>query len=76
MRWRWFHQWGSPRWFYERAGRWQLVCGWLSVGLIAVGTIWGSALPRLTISRGTVIESSIFMYLSRSWLRLCTRRWP
>ncbi len=41
MRWRWFHQWGSPKWFYERAGRWQLVCGWLSLGLIAIGTLWG-----------------------------------
>jgi heme exporter protein C len=41
MSWRWFHQWGSPRWFYERAGRWQFVAGILALGLLSVGTIWG-----------------------------------
>ena len=52
MRWRWFHQWGSPRWFYERAGRWQLVCGWLSLGLIAVGTIWGLGFAPVDYQQG------------------------
>ena len=35
MSWRWFHQWGSPRWFYERAHRGQLVCGWLALILLS-----------------------------------------
>ena len=52
MRWRWFHQWGSPRWFYERAGRWQFVCGWLSLSLIAVGTIWGLGFAPVDYQQG------------------------
>ena len=42
MGWRWFHQWGSPRWFYERAGRWQLVCGWLALTLLITGVSLGA----------------------------------
>ena len=52
MRWRWFHQWGSPKWFYERAGRWQLVCGWLSLGLIAIGTLWGLGFAPVDYQQG------------------------
>ena len=52
MRWRWFHQWGSPKWFYERAGRLQLVCGWLSLGLIAIGTLWGLGFAPVDYQQG------------------------
>ena len=52
MRWRWFHQWGSPKWFYERAGRWQLVCGWLSLGLIGIGTVWGLGFAPVDYQQG------------------------
>ena len=52
MRWRWFHQWGSPKWFYERAGRWQLVCGWLSLGLISIGTLWGLGFAPVDYQQG------------------------
>ena len=52
MRWRWFHQWGSPKWFYERAGRWELVCGWLSLGLIAIGTLWGLGFAPVDYQQG------------------------
>ena len=52
MRWRWFHQWGSPKWFYERAGRWQLVCGWLSLGLITIGTLWGLGFAPVDYQQG------------------------
>ena len=41
MGWRWFHEWGSPKWFYDRAGRWQRVCGFLALALLLVGTLWG-----------------------------------
>ena len=43
MKWTWFHQWGSPKWFYERSGRW---LPWLAVAavvLLAVGIVWGLA---------------------------------
>lgn len=52
MIWRWFHQWGSPRSFYLRAGRWQLVCGWLAVALLLVGTIWGLGFAPVDYQQG------------------------
>lgn len=52
MGWRWFHQWGSPRWFYERAARWQLVSGWLAVLLLTVGTLWGLGFAPVDYQQG------------------------
>ena len=52
MGWRWFYQWGSPRWFYERAGRWQLVCGWLALTLLITGSLWGLALAPVDYQQG------------------------
>ena len=52
MSWRWFHQWGSPRWFYERAGRWQLVCGWLALILLVVGSLWGLGFAPVDYQQG------------------------
>ena len=43
---------GFPKWFYERAGRWQLVCGWLSLGLIAIGTLWGLGFAPVDYQQG------------------------
>ena len=52
MGWRWFHQWGSPRWFYERAGRWQLVCGWLALILLTLGSLWGLGFAPVDYQQG------------------------
>ena len=52
MAWRWFHQWGSPRWFYERASRWQAWAGWIAVILLAVGTVWGLAIAPVDYQQG------------------------
>ncbi len=52
MGWRWFHQWGSPRWFYERAARWQLVSGWLALLLLTVGTLWGLGFAPVDYQQG------------------------
>lgn len=52
MSWRWFHQWGSPRWFYERAGRWQLVCGLLALILLVVGSLWGLGFAPVDYQQG------------------------
>lgn len=52
MGWRWFHQWGSPRWFYERAARWQLVSGWLALLLLSVGTLWGLGFAPVDYQQG------------------------
>jgi heme exporter protein CcmC len=50
--WRWFHQWGSPRWFYERAGRWQWVSGWIALTLLVVGTLWGLGFAPVDYQQG------------------------
>jgi len=39
--WKWFHKWGSPKWFYEMSGRW---LPWLAISsglLLVIGTVWG-----------------------------------
>jgi heme exporter protein C len=50
--WQWFHQWGSPRWFYERAGRWQSVSGWIALVLLIIGTLWGLGFAPVDYQQG------------------------
>ena len=38
---RWFHQWGSPKWFYERSQVWSKWLGLVALILIPTGIIWG-----------------------------------
>ena len=38
---RWFHQWGSPKWFYERSQVWSKWLGWIALVCIPAGLIWG-----------------------------------
>ncbi len=52
MGWRWFHQWGSPRWFYERAARWQWMCGWLALIFLLSGSIWGLGYAPVDYQQG------------------------
>lgn len=40
---RWFHRWGSPRWFYENSVFWQRLCVLLASVAIPVALIWGLA---------------------------------
>jgi heme exporter protein C len=41
MKWTFFHKLGSPRWFYDIAGRHYAWLMMLSVVLLCIGTIWG-----------------------------------
>ena len=43
MKWTWFHQWGSPKWFYERSGRWLPWLAAAAVLLLVIGIAWGLA---------------------------------
>ncbi|MGA1207706.1 MAG: heme ABC transporter permease [Litorivicinaceae bacterium] len=52
MAWQWFHQWGSPRWFYERAERWQFWAGWIALVLLVLGTVWGLAIAPVDYQQG------------------------
>lgn len=40
MSWAWFHQWGSPRFFYRRADAMLPWCAWLSLVLLAGTSFW------------------------------------
>ena len=37
----WFHQWGSPRWFFEKAKPVSTVLGVLSLVFLSLGIVWG-----------------------------------
>ena len=39
--WRWFHEWGSPRYFYARSGRLLPYLAGLTLLLIPTGIVWG-----------------------------------
>lgn len=41
MAWQWFHRLGSPKWFYEKSGRWLPWIAAVAVGLIGIGAVWG-----------------------------------
>ncbi|OZG71047.1 heme ABC transporter permease [Hahella sp. CCB-MM4] len=38
---RWFHQWGSPKWFYERSLVWSRWLGVIALVCIPAGILWG-----------------------------------
>lgn len=44
-KWRWFHQLGSPKWFFEKSGKWMPWLSILCAGLVATGlyyALWAS----------------------------------
>lgn len=38
---KWFHRFGTPRWFYHTTSRWLPWLALVSVGLLVLGSIWG-----------------------------------
>ncbi len=60
MNWSWFFRLGSPKWFYQTAGKWQpYVWGLTFIGL-AVGSIWGLVYAPADYYQG---ESQRIMYI-------------
>jgi len=41
MAWQWFHQLGSPKWFYDKTGPWLPWIGCSAILLFAIGIVWG-----------------------------------
>ena len=41
MNWQWFHRLGSPKWFYEKTGRWITVLAWIAGIALFIGAVWG-----------------------------------
>jgi heme exporter protein C len=73
---RWFHQWASPKWFYEKSERW---LPWLAIPgftLIAVALFWGLVFAPQDYQQGNsfriiylhvpsaILSQSIFMAMA------------
>ena len=67
--WRFFHQWGSPKPFYEVSGRFLPWVGTLSVLVLAAGLGWGCSLRLLIISKAIAYGSCISMCRQRLSLK-------
>jgi len=52
MKWTFFHKLGSPKWFYDLAGRWQPWLLGLGLLLLSVGTVWGLAFAPADYQQG------------------------
>ncbi|SEI46209.1 heme exporter protein C [Allopseudospirillum japonicum] len=49
---RWFHKWGSPKWFYDLSGRWMPWLAGLSLICLLVGSIWALAFAPMDYQQG------------------------
>ena len=67
--WQWFHQWGSPRYFYHRAGRLTPWLTWLCVGLMAAGLYGGLVLAPPDYQQGDSYRI-IFIHVPSAWMSL------
>ena len=50
MNWTWFHKWGSPKWFYERSGRWLPWLAVVAAVVLLARAVWGLSAWRWRIS--------------------------
>ena len=69
MAWQWFHQLGSPRWFYEKTTRWMpwfLVC---AIVLITLGTVWGLGFAPMDSKQGNSYRI-IYIHVPAAFLSL------
>ena len=64
----WFHQWGSPRWFFEKAKPVSRVLGFLSLVFLSLGIIWGLAFAPEDYQQG---NSFRIMYVHVPSALLC-----
>lgn len=69
MAWQWFHQWGSPRWFYQRSGAWLPWLAVLAALFLAVGSVWGLALAPADFKQGNSYRI-IYLHVPASFLAL------
>ena len=69
MAWVWFHQWGSPPYFYRLAGRWATVLGWLALAFGIPGLVLalGFAPPDYQQGEGYRI---MFVHVPAGWLSM------
>ncbi|WP_317929258.1 heme ABC transporter permease [Halioxenophilus sp. WMMB6] len=69
MAWTWFHQLGSPKWFYQKTEAW---LPWLAVAtlvLITWGSIWGLAFAPMDAKQGNSYRI-IYIHVPAAFLSL------
>ncbi len=69
MGWQWFHRLGSPRWFYEKSGKWLPWLAGVSLLLLVVGTVWGLAFAPVDAKQGNSYRI-IFIHVPAAALAL------
>ena len=69
MAWQWFHRLGSPRWFYEKSGRWLPWLAAITVLLLSAGLVWGLAFAPMDAKQGNSFRI-IYIHVPVSFLAL------
>ena len=67
--WKFFHQLGSPRWFYRISGKllpWLMV---ISLALLSVGTVWGLAFAPMDFKQGNSFRI-IYIHVPAAFISL------
>ena len=68
-KWTWFHRLGSPRWFYQKTGRWLPWLGAITTLLLVVGLTWGLAFAPQDARQGNSFRI-IYLHVPASLLAL------
>lgn len=69
MGWQWFHRLGSPRWFYEKTGRWLPWLAALAVALLLTGMTWGLLFAPADFKQGNSYRI-IYIHVPAAFLAL------
>lgn len=69
MAWTWFHQWGSPKWFYLKTGPLLPWLAVLAISLLVVGCVWGLAFAPVDAKQGNSYRI-IYIHVPAAFLSL------
>lgn len=58
--WQWFHRMGSPRWFYDKSGKWLVWAALTAIILLTLGSGWGLLFAPAEYKQG---NSARIMYI-------------
>ena len=66
---RWFHQMGSPKWFYDIAGRLQPWFALAAAVLLMWGSVWGLAFAPADYQQGNSFRI-MYVHVPAAWISL------
>jgi heme exporter protein C len=69
MAWTWFHQLGSPKWFYQKTTVWLPWLAVVTLALLVVGTVWGLAFAPADYKQGNSYRI-IYIHVPAAFLAL------